>query len=420
MLAPLVGLAGAGCGGDILSDVDPPGGEGLRWVAPREDLPLPEGEPVVLTMQVAEGAARVRFFVDGAEVGACDPSAPEADCQAADLWSWTTPALGLGPHELGARVEDAAGGARELALAVEVRADSGDDELWARDGANDGAEAEPDSDTDGQPATDGTALVPLESVLVALAGRGFLDPNRAFHRIFGGIAWEVSGQRVILHHGTPRGSVSAVARCMRRFGRSIRRHADAHRVSRGSVVATALTESSCTNPSGSSDGLSSGPMQVTGSTCAALTGLSSSTCKRRMHANPDFSFAVGVRYMASRFQVHQHHHDPPKIAAAYNAGSLRPSSSNRWHLVSTGNHIDRFVAAYNAYRRWERLTRVVPDGSAGPVAAAEDAWDGAHVAELARLPGGAVEGTVVFVGDLAGRDGVFYRFGDGRWSADED
>ena len=49
----------------------------------------------------------------------------------------------------------------------------------------------------------------------------------------------------------------------------------------------------------------------------------------------------------------QHHRDPPKIAAAYNAGSLRRTSSNRWHMVSTGSHINRFVLWYNAYRAWE-------------------------------------------------------------------
>jgi hypothetical protein len=140
---------------------------------------------------------------------------------------------------------------------------------------------------------------------------------------------------------------------MNRFGPSIRKWADHFSMSRASVVATALTESNCTNPAGSSDGLSSGPMQVTASTCSAITGLSRTTCRSRMHTNPDFSFQVGVKYMASSFQRSQHHRDPPKIAAAYNAGSLRKTSSNRWHLVSTGNHIDRFVRHYNAYRVWE-------------------------------------------------------------------
>jgi hypothetical protein len=193
-------------------------------------------------------------------------------------------------------------------------------------------------------------LPPLEAV-----GRGLLDPDRPFHNIFGGIRWRVVNQRVRLASGTPAGDVNAVKKCMARYGTSIRKWADFYDISRASVVATALTESNCTNPAGSSDGLSSGPMQVTGSTCAALTGLSRSTCKARMHNTPDFSFHVGAKYMGSSYQRKQHHRDPPKIAAAYNAGSLRKSFANRWHLVSTGNHIDRFVRHYNAYRVWETI-----------------------------------------------------------------
>ena len=72
-----------------------------------------------------------------------------------------------------------------------------------------------------------------------------------------------------------------------------------------------------------------------------------------MHSSPDYSFHVGAKYMGSSYQRNQHHRDPPKIAAAYNAGSLRKSFANRWQMVSTGNHVDRFVRWYNAYRVWE-------------------------------------------------------------------
>jgi hypothetical protein len=199
---------------------------------------------------------------------------------------------------------------------------------------------------------------------------------------------------------------------MRRFGPSIRKWADHFKVSRSSVVATAITESNCTNPAGSSDGLSSGPMQVTASTCAAITGLSRTTCRVRMHDRPDFSFQVGAKYMGSSFQRGQHHRDPPKIAAAYNAGSLRRSSANRWHLVSTGNHIDRFVRAYNAYRSWEAqhgVPRVTTE--------VESQFEGEHVSTVDQLPADAAPGQVVFVGDFAGRDGSFYEWIDGRWQS---
>jgi len=134
-----------------------------------------------------------------------------------------------------------------------------------------------------------------------------------------------------------------------------------------------------------------------------------------MHTQPDFSFEVGAKYMGSSFQRTQHRRDPPKIAAAYNAGSLRSTASNRWHMVSTGNHIDRFVRAYNAYRRWEAqvASLVLDDGS--------PRWDGEHAATADDLPAGATAGQVVFVGDLATRDGAFWQLTANGWrSSDEE
>jgi hypothetical protein len=239
--------------------------------------------------------------------------------------------------------------------------------------------------------------------------RGFLDPDRDFHNIFGGVEWSVSNQTINLRSGAPTGSTVGIAACMARYGASIRRWADHYNVSRAAVVATAITESNCTNPAGSSDGLSSGPMQVTGSTCAGVTGLSSATCKARMHSDPDFSFEVGVRYIASSYQRNQHGNDGPKLAAAYNAGSLRSTTANRWHMVSTGNHIDRFVEAYNAYRAWER--------SSGAFTFAPETvtFNGEHVARESDLPSNASEGQTYFVGDWEQRDGHFFMFYGGSW-----
>ncbi|MAE13267.1 hypothetical protein CMO92_01770, partial [Candidatus Woesearchaeota archaeon] len=42
-----------------------------------------------------------------------------------------------------------------------------------------------------------------------------------------------------------------------------------------------------------------------------------------------------------------HNFDPPKVAAVYNAGSLRKTDKNKWHMVSTGDHISRWVGHYN-------------------------------------------------------------------------
>lgn len=305
----------------------------LEWVTPTEQAVAPIGDAVELAVATEHPDAQsVVFTIDGAELAVCDPRQPDEDCKRDDVWRWTTVFTKPGDHLVEATLRDAQGeplatASRAIHVVTELPVVDIEEEL-----------------TVGEPDDLGT----LEA-----AGRGSLDPDRGWHRQFGGIEWRVLGQRVRLRSGIPSGSVASVRTCMNRYGASIRKWADHYNISRASVVATALTESSCTNPAGSSDGLSSGPMQVTGSTCAALTGLSRATCKSRMHSSPDFSFQVGAKYIGSTYQRNQHHRDPPKVAAAYNAGSLRKTSANRWHMVSTGNHIDRFVQHYNAYRSWE-------------------------------------------------------------------
>lgn len=305
----------------------------LELVAPFSSDAIPIGDAIELAAATTDpDVAAIRFEIDGAAIATCDPAQPEEDCKRDDVWRWTTTFAALGDHELVVIALDASGEELDrISENLHVVLSLPDDALPQED------------------LVDGVSPNQLEAT-----GRGLLDPDRALHNIFGGIRWRVSGQRVRLANGTaPTGSVAAVRTCMNRYGASIRKWADHYQISRASVAATALTESNCTNPAGSSDGLSSGPMQVTASTCSALMGLSRATCRSRMHTSPDFSFQVGAKYMGSSYQRNQHHRDPPKIAAAYNAGSLRSTSSNRWHMVSTGNHIDRFVNWYNAYRSWE-------------------------------------------------------------------
>lgn len=378
----------AACGSDATSPAGDPVTAG-SFVSPNDAATALE--PIELAVDVADASVqRVRFLVDGREVGLCDPSAPEEDCRRGSLFTWTT-TFAAGSHDVRAILEGSQA-AVTLRRTIVAQVDLPDLPSEAE---------EPLLPT---PAPEVGDLTPLA------ASRGTLDPARGYHSVFGGRSWAVSNQRVVLKSGSLSGSVSSVSSCMARYGASIRKWADKYKISRGSVVATALTESNCTNPAGSSDGLSSGPMQVTGSTCAAVTGISRATCKARMHSSPDFSFEVGVRYMATSYQRKQHAQDPPKIGAAYNAGSIRSTTANAWHMVSTGNHIDRFVSHYNAYRSWEASTGVrsfdVPQAAS---------FDGAHVASAAALPAHGAEGDTVFVGDFAARDGSFYEVRGGRW-----
>lgn len=57
---------------------------------------------------------------------------------------------------------------------------------------------------------------------------------------------------------------------------------------------------------------------------------------------------LATEYLNNKHAAHQG--QLPLIAATYNAGSPRLSTSNPWRLVQYGKHIDRWVAYYNASR----------------------------------------------------------------------
>ncbi len=342
------------------------------------------GDVVQISLPVDDPSATVvTFAADGVDFDTCDTAAGPDECRRGDLVRTAAIFQEVGLHTV-TLIASGVSGDTLATIAIDVRSRR---EVRAAGAAD-------------------FAAVPSD--------RGFLDPDRPPHRIFGGVKWSVSGQKVIVA-APPAGSIEAVAECMRTYGASIERHADANGISRASVAATAITESNCTNPSGSSDGLSSGPMQVTGRTCALFApNLSARECKSKMHADPHFSFAIGAKYMGSDELVSKHHHDPPKIAAAYNAGSVRRSTRNRWHMLVTGNHLERFVAAYNAYRAWEDTAAA--DGDAGGPARSRT-FEGRYVPRLEDLPAWAPDGTVYFVGDWPSRDGAFVERRAGAWQA---
>jgi soluble lytic murein transglycosylase-like protein len=65
---------------------------------------------------------------------------------------------------------------------------------------------------------------------------------------------------------------------------------------------------------------------------------------------PEISIEAGTAYIAQQRGLS--HFDPPLVAAAYNAGSLRRDASpgNRWKLLcyptGTGRHIENWVAFF--------------------------------------------------------------------------
>ena len=56
------------------------------------------------------------------------------------------------------------------------------------------------------------------------------------------------------------------------------------------------------------------------------------------------SIRCGAAYIAH--QSRETGGNPMLVAAAYNAGSLKPSSENHWRIHTYGNHIDRAAEWY--------------------------------------------------------------------------
>jgi hypothetical protein len=69
--------------------------------------------------------------------------------------------------------------------------------------------------------------------------------------------------------------------------------------------------------------------------------------------DPETSLEIAARFIA-RDLIPRYGRDFPRVAAAYNAGSVRPSSMNAWGMVCTGSHIDSEVCALN-YAIIERM-----------------------------------------------------------------
>jgi soluble lytic murein transglycosylase-like protein len=95
--------------------------------------------------------------------------------------------------------------------------------------------------------------------------------------------------------------------------------------------------------------VSPGLMQTLIST--ARTVLGDNTINRRWLQEPGNSIRAGTAYIAQQWNVTNF--DPPKVACAYNAGSIRynPSESNRWKMrqypLNSSEHADRFVKWFN-------------------------------------------------------------------------
>jgi hypothetical protein len=68
----------------------------------------------------------------------------------------------------------------------------------------------------------------------------------------------------------------------------------------------------------------------------------------RLPSVSSYAAELAIKYFNNSYS--KHFNEPPLLAASYNAGSLRPDSSNLWNIKQYGAHLDRWIAYYNTSR----------------------------------------------------------------------
>lgn len=201
-------------------------------------------------------------------------------------------------------------------------------------------------------------LSEISRAVLGIAIGGLLRP----HRFADSVSWSLSAEGLIVGDrlAFSPGKLVTVPRVWETFGSMISSICDGLGVPVELAVATVCTESSGDpralriEPGWQSDEatphrMSAGLMQTLLST--ARESLSRPSLTRADLFIPEISLAAGLSYI--KMQRSTTSLDPPKVAAAYNAGSLRldKGANNRWRLkqfpIGTGEHVDRFVMWFN-------------------------------------------------------------------------
>ncbi|MDJ0946623.1 MAG: peptidoglycan-binding protein [Kiloniellales bacterium] len=206
-----------------------------------------------------------------------------------------------------------------------------------------------------------------------------LPPLTVNHGIFGSVEWRLAADGLRIEDAAPEvtpGRPLTVRRVWDALGRSISQWCDVFDVPVELVLATICTESRGNpealriEPGYVSDEatphrISAGLMQTLIST--AREALDDPSIDRDWLLIADNSIQAGTAYIGR--QRRKTDLDPPKVACAYNAGSVirNDSPGNRWKMrqfpIGTGHHADRFVAWFNdAFRVFETLD-VPPDNA---------------------------------------------------------
>ncbi|MFV0359624.1 peptidoglycan-binding protein [Tropicimonas sp.] len=279
------------------------------------------------------------------------------------------------------------------------------------------------------PAAAHAEVPPVIPASPTLAAELVPDLSQSHSKFADGVKWALVASGISVEGGSPErtgGAPATVTRIWNDFGEPCRYWARRFGVPVELIVATIATESGG-DPDAERDepqinDKSVGLMQTLITTARAA--LDRPNLSGRDLRDPSLSIEAGTAYIAA--QRKSTLFDPPLVAAAYNAGSLRreEAEANRWRLVcypkNTGHHIDRFVSWFgdamrvSAEQGWSDGGRIpsfaAAFGPAGAVAATPAAAAAASVAlsllrsfALPPIPLGQIETNGALVREIQAR-----------------
>jgi hypothetical protein len=214
--------------------------------------------------------------------------------------------------------------------------------------------APPDEDEDDDGTTapqplSPTPAVPAPSGLVAELLPALTAPHRHFQD---GVSWALTPQGISVDSGPAASTPGEPATCRavwKRYGDLFSAAARQYGVPVELLVATCLAESrgipTARRAEPRISDASTGLMQTLRSTARQALGRRDISDDDLL--DPTTSINAGAAYIAQQRAVT--HFDPPLVAAAYNAGSIRRDNgeANRWRILvyptGTGRHIDSYI-----------------------------------------------------------------------------
>lgn len=260
---------------------------------------------------------------------------------------------------------------------------------------------------------DGSAAIPVQAPAAA-TDIADLAALQAPHTIFkGAVEWSVGRDGVAVVGGTPAliptpDERKLVAEVLSSFRQALTTALSKFKVPVELIVACICTESSgrpnakrmepgCdrNDPSRTPTRVSWGLMQTLLST--AREALRQPDLKLQELLEPEISIRAGAAYIWN--QGRRTGFDPPLVAAAYNAGSLKRNDgqANHWRLlqfpIGTAEHVDRFCRFFNAAMTTDAplpdnvaSMRALLGGQAAPAALPPQTMSAAQPSEAAAAP----------------------------------